>query len=112
MNGIIGEGIARRRLGILLTAAAATSMVGHSIPAQEARSGQVVAAPEPAKVSQAQKPHTTEGERVFAANCSRCHTAPDGFSSRISGTVVRHMRVRASLSEQDEKALLKFFNPQ
>ncbi len=52
-----------------------------------------------------------EGQRVFEKNCSRCHAAPDGFSTRISGTVVRHMRVRASLSERDEKALLKFFNP-
>jgi cytochrome c5 len=54
----------------------------------------------------------SDGERVFAANCSRCHTAPDGFSPHITGTVVRHMRVRASLSEQDEKALLRFFNSQ
>jgi mono/diheme cytochrome c family protein len=52
-----------------------------------------------------------EGQRVFEQNCSRCHTAPDGFSQSISATVVRHMRVRASLSEHDEEALLKFFNP-
>jgi cytochrome c5 len=53
----------------------------------------------------------SDGERIFAQNCSRCHTAPDGFSSRISGTVARHMRVRAGLSKQDEEALLRFFNP-
>ena len=52
-----------------------------------------------------------EGERIFQQNCSRCHTTPDGFSSRISGTVVRHMRVRASLSQHDEEELLRFFNP-
>ena len=52
-----------------------------------------------------------DGERVFQQNCSRCHTAPDGFSPRISGTIVRHMRVRASLSQQDEEELLRFFNP-
>jgi len=52
-----------------------------------------------------------EGQRVFDQNCSRCHTAPDGFSSRISGTVVRHMRVRANLSKHDEEALLRFLNP-
>jgi cytochrome c5 len=51
------------------------------------------------------------GERVFKQNCSRCHDAPQSFSPRISGTVVRHMRVRASLSEQDEKAILRFLNP-
>ena len=52
-----------------------------------------------------------EGERIFQQHCSRCHTAPDGFSPRISGTIVRHMRVRASLSRHEEEALLRFFNP-
>lgn len=52
-----------------------------------------------------------EGERIFQQNCSRCHAAPEGFSPRISGTVVRHMRVRASLSKHDEQELLRFFNP-
>jgi cytochrome c5 len=52
-----------------------------------------------------------EGERVFAQNCSRCHTAPDSFPPRISGTIVRHMRVRANLSQHDEQALLRFLNP-
>jgi cytochrome c5 len=53
----------------------------------------------------------SEGERVFQQNCWRCHNAPEGFSPRISGTVVRHMRVRASLSQHDEQELLKFLNP-
>jgi cytochrome c5 len=52
-----------------------------------------------------------EGQRLFEQHCSRCHTAPDGFSPRISGTVVRHMRVRASLSQHEEEELLHFFNP-
>jgi len=51
------------------------------------------------------------GELVFQQNCSRCHNAPQGFSPRISGTIVKHMRVRASLSKKDEEALLRFFNP-
>lgn len=53
----------------------------------------------------------SEGQRIFDQNCSRCHDAPEGFSDRISGTIVRHMRVRASLSEHDEQELLRFFNP-
>lgn len=55
--------------------------------------------------------NTSRGERVFKQNCSRCHEAPQGFPAQISGTIVRHMRVRASLSAQDERALLKFLNP-
>ncbi|WP_158749920.1 hypothetical protein [Acidobacterium sp. S8] len=57
------------------------------------------------------QPHEDEGQRLFEAHCSRCHTAPEGFSPNISGTVVRHMRVRASLSQHDEQELLRFFNP-
>lgn len=51
------------------------------------------------------------GQQVFAQNCSRCHNAPEGFSPRISGTIARHMRVRASLSDADYQALLRFLNP-
>jgi cytochrome c5 len=53
----------------------------------------------------------SRGQQVFEQNCSRCHNAPEGFSPRISGTIPMHMRVRASLSEADYKALLRFFNP-
>jgi cytochrome c5 len=62
-------------------------------------------------VAPTQQDHQVEGERVFQQNCSRCHSAPEGFSPSISGTVVRHMRVRASLSQHDEQELLRFFNP-
>jgi len=53
----------------------------------------------------------SQGERAFRQNCSRCHNAPEGFSPQISGTIVRHMRVRANLSREDERAILKFLNP-
>ena len=57
------------------------------------------------------QPSDNEGQRIFDGQCARCHTAPDGFSPRITNAIVRHMRVRASLSAADEKALLKFMNP-
>lgn len=51
------------------------------------------------------------GERKFQANCSRCHTAPEQLSPRISGTVLRHMRVRALLSPEDEQDILHYMAP-
>ncbi|HEX9201102.1 MAG TPA: cytochrome c [Acidobacteriaceae bacterium] len=51
------------------------------------------------------------GERKFQANCNRCHTAPDQISPRIAGTIVRHMRVRASLSAEDERDILRYLAP-
>jgi cytochrome c5 len=56
-------------------------------------------------------PNQGEGSQIFEQNCSRCHNAPQGFSSRISGTIVMHMRVRASLSKHDQEELLRFLNP-
>jgi cytochrome c5 len=61
--------------------------------------------------AQASPQHEDDGERIFQQNCSRCHNAPEGFSPRISGTIVRHMRVRASLSQHDAEEVLRFFNP-
>lgn len=52
-----------------------------------------------------------DGQKVFEQNCSRCHNAPQSFSPSISGTVVRHMRVRAGLSKEDAQAVLRFLNP-
>jgi len=52
------------------------------------------------------------GEQKFQQNCSRCHHAPEGFSPRIAGTIVKHMRVRASLSEKDARDILRYLNPQ
>jgi cytochrome c5 len=68
-----------------------------------------VAHPETAQP--AQKAEEPEGQRVFRQNCARCHDAPQGFPAQVSGTVLRHMRIRASLSEKDEKALMQFMNP-
>jgi cytochrome c5 len=62
-------------------------------------------------VAQASQQHEDEGSRIFNQNCSRCHNAPEGFSPRISGTIIHHMRVRASLSKHDEEELIRFLNP-
>ena len=69
------------------------------------------AAQQPEK-AQASTADASEGEKKFKQNCSRCHEAPQSFSPRISGTIVRHMRVRASLSEKDAREILRFLNPQ
>ncbi|GGA56626.1 hypothetical protein GCM10011507_04940 [Edaphobacter acidisoli] len=51
------------------------------------------------------------GEEKFRANCGRCHTTPEQLSPRITGTIVMHMRVRASLSEQDAQDILRYLSP-
>jgi cytochrome c5 len=49
-----------------------------------------------------------EGEKRFHSNCSRCHAAPPKFPPRMMGTIVRHMRVRAMLTDQDMRLILRY----
>ncbi|HEX7287437.1 MAG TPA: cytochrome c [Candidatus Angelobacter sp.] len=49
-----------------------------------------------------------EGEKRFRANCSRCHAAPPKFPPRMMGTIVRHMRVRATITDQDMRLILRY----
>lgn len=93
---------AKHFLGGLLSAIVLCAVMGAATTPASPSSGQ----------ARNTKPRTeSAGERVFQQNCARCHTAPESFSPRISGTIVRHMRVRASLSQHDEKELLKYLNP-
>lgn len=47
-----------------------------------------------------------EGERRFHANCGRCHAAPQKFPPRMMATVLRHMRVRATITTEDRRLIL------
>jgi mono/diheme cytochrome c family protein len=48
----------------------------------------------------------TLGEQRFRANCGRCHAAPQKFSPRAMATVLRHMRVRATITDEDMRLVL------
>ena len=69
----------------------------------------------PTQNKSAQKPADTsaisEGEKRFQANCGRCHNGPEDISPREARAVVRHMRVRAMLSAEDEKLILEYLAP-
>ena len=49
-----------------------------------------------------------EGEKRFKANCGRCHLAPEKFPPRMMTTILRHMRVRATLTEEDTRLILHY----
>jgi cytochrome c5 len=51
------------------------------------------------------------GEVKFKENCGRCHNPPDALSPREVKAVVQHMRVRAMLSAEDERLILKYLAP-
>jgi cytochrome c5 len=47
-----------------------------------------------------------QGEQRFHANCGRCHAAPQKFPPRMMKTVLRHMRVRATITDDDMRMIL------
>ena len=49
-----------------------------------------------------------EGEKRFHTNCGRCHAAPQKFPPRMMATIVRHMRVRATITDEDTRLVLYY----
>jgi mono/diheme cytochrome c family protein len=47
-----------------------------------------------------------QGEQRYRANCGRCHAAPQKFPPRMMATVLRHMRVRATITDEDMRLVL------
>ena len=47
-----------------------------------------------------------QGELRFRTNCGRCHAAPHKFPPRMMATIIRHMRVRATITDEDMRLIL------
>jgi cytochrome c5 len=91
-------------LGVCVALASVAGLAAQAVPAAtQPLKPAAHKAPAPARME--------PQERAFQANCSRCHDAPETLSPRISGTVVRHMRVRANLSAEEERLILSYLNP-
>jgi mono/diheme cytochrome c family protein len=49
-----------------------------------------------------------EGEKRFRTNCGRCHQPPHKFPPRVMAAAIRHMRVRAMLTDEDMRLILGY----
>jgi len=49
-----------------------------------------------------------EGEKRFRTNCGRCHMAPHKFPPRTMAMIIRHMRVRATITDEDMRLILHY----
>ena len=49
-----------------------------------------------------------DGELVYRANCTRCHETIHTFPEPMLATVTRHMHVRATLTDAETEAVLKY----
>jgi mono/diheme cytochrome c family protein len=76
-------------------------LLGRTTAAQQ--SGSRVGAQE-----SAQQKLLDEGEKRFHANCGRCHQSPHRFPPRMVMTIERHMRVRATLTDEDMRAIVAY----
>ena len=80
------------------TAAEATESDGSAAAAARPK-------PTPRSIEAAER---IEGEKRFRTNCGRCHQAPHKFSPRVMATVIRHMRVRAMITDEDTRLILRY----
>ena len=58
--------------------------------------------------TQKEQSERAEGEQRFQENCGRCHQPPHKFSPRVMAAAIRHMRVRAMLTDEDMRLILKY----
>lgn len=49
-----------------------------------------------------------EGEKRFRTNCGRCHQPPHKFPPRVMAAAIRHMRVRAMITDEDMRLILRY----
>jgi cytochrome c5 len=88
----------RNALAVTILGAAALAFAGSEAKSTKpASSGSAISAAEP------DSQWMIEGEKRYRANCGRCHQAPHKFSPRAMATAIRHMQVRAMLTDEDVK---------
>jgi hypothetical protein len=51
---------------------------------------------------------TVDQDDAYKNNCMRCHSALPQYSSRMSQTIMMHMRVAANLPADDAAAILAY----
>ena len=60
--------------------------------------------------SSADKEESAAGSELWTQNCGRCHNkrSPEKYSDSQWDAIMRHMRVRANLTGEEERAILEF----
>jgi mono/diheme cytochrome c family protein len=88
----------------LLIPGLASAQQNKTAPAPAASSARAATAAGPSNEAELR----IEGEKRFQANCGRCHQAPHKFPPRMVMTIERHMRVRATLTDEDMRLIVGY----
>ena len=100
---VIGTRLGTMSAALLIGAVLVLGQEPTTQPKQTAQRAQTTTSPT--------KNPQSEGKRKFQINCGRCHNSPEQLSSRIAGSVIRHMHVRAMLSQEDAREILEYLTP-
>ena len=100
---VIGTRLGMMSAALLIGAVLVLGQEPTTQPKQTAQRAQTTTSPT--------KNRQREGARKFQIYCGRCHNPPEQVSPRIAGSVVRHMRVRAMLSQEDAREILEHLAP-
>ena len=94
------------RVTILTAALALVSSVYAADPPRKSENDSASISTPVARSSADADAMRVQGEQRFRANCGRCHAAPQKFPPRMMATIVRHMRVRATITDEDMRLVL------
>jgi mono/diheme cytochrome c family protein len=90
---------------LILAAVVGAAESGNKAPASNTATAAAAATQTAAQTSAAIR---VEGEKRFRTNCGRCHMPPHKFPPRMMATIVRHMRVRALITDEDMRYILAY----
>ena len=108
MGGLTLSAIAQERANSATSSSAAApapTRAAGGTPAAKPSSATAATAEDAAAVERALR---FEGEKRFRTNCGRCHMAPHKFPPRVMATAIRHMRVRALITDEDMRLILHY----
>jgi cytochrome c5 len=95
----------------LIVALATLGYAGARANAQSASGAGASTSKKAAAEASPQQDESAEGEKRFQTHCARCHVAPEDLNPRVVKAVVRQMRVRALLTDEDERLIVKYLAP-
>jgi mono/diheme cytochrome c family protein len=105
--GLTFSAIAQERASSTGSSSAATPAPAQGTPAATAAAPPSTAAKAAADAAE-NRALRLEGEKRFRTNCGRCHQAPHEFPPRVMATAIRHMRVRATITDEDMRLILRY----
>jgi hypothetical protein len=108
----MNRGSMKTKIAVLVCALALGSLVFAcaSLAYAEGPSGKKEATSSPVVHGYDADTMRVQGELRYRANCGRCHAAPRKFPPRMMATVLRHMRVRATITDEDMRLVLFYMS--